>query len=146
MEIWKTWVEDDRWEVSNKGRVRLADTGLIRKLQLKEDGRYQIRLGGGSMTRRVHRMVMMTFCPIPECETMEVNHINMITSDNRLENLEWCTGVENIEMATAVMHWQRPLGPRNSPVAKRLMVEGKLISLEANLSYALSLLDKMNAI
>ena len=143
MEIWKTWVEDDRWEVSNMGRVRLSGTGLIRKQYITKKERCQVRLGAGSMTRFVHRMVMMTFCPIPECETMEVNHKNMITTDNRLENLEWCTGEENREMASAVINRGRPLGPINSPVAKRLMIEGKIISLDANLSLALSLLSEM---
>ena len=31
MEIWKTWVEDDRWEVSNMERVRLRRNRINQK-------------------------------------------------------------------------------------------------------------------
>lgn len=40
----------------------------------------------------VHRLVMLTFVwP----STLEVNHINHITDDNRLDNLEYVTSSEN---------------------------------------------------
>ena len=40
----------------------------------------------------VHRLVMNTFSPNPDPEHLtQINHKNEITSDNRVENLEWCT-------------------------------------------------------
>ena len=44
----------------------------------------------------VHRLVAITFIPTDDI-TMEVNHRNRNSSDNRLENLEWVTKKKNIE-------------------------------------------------
>ena len=46
-------------------------------------------------TFKVHRLVLMAFVPEHDTNRNVVNHINGIVSDNRLENLEWCTDREN---------------------------------------------------
>ena len=44
----------------------------------------------------VHRIVAETFIPNPENKS-EVDHINRIRNDNRVENLRWVTRLENAQ-------------------------------------------------
>jgi hypothetical protein len=71
-------------------------TGERRKLKLnkKASGYNQIKLfkNGKRKYFRVHRLIMLTFCGKSD---LQINHINGIKDDNRLENLEYCTASEN---------------------------------------------------
>ena len=64
-----------------------------------QKGYYRIVLqtSKGRKTFQLHRLVLETFNPIENCENLEVNHIDGDKSNNKLENLEWCTGSFNVK-------------------------------------------------
>ena len=43
----------------------------------------------------IHRLVAQAFIPNPD-NLPQINHKNEQRDDNRVDNLEWCTGVYNI--------------------------------------------------
>lgn len=49
---------------------------------------------GNRKTYGVHQLIAMTYIPNPENKPC-VDHINTIRDDNRVENLRWCTILEN---------------------------------------------------
>ena len=67
-------------------------------IRLVKDG---IRRGGG-----VHRFVAKTFIDNPKNKP-EVNHINEVKYDNRVENLEWMTSSENTNHGFGFMNGRK---------------------------------------
>lgn len=102
MEIWKD-IDIAGYEVSNHGRVRKTESKKVIRFG-NHDGyeRLVVRIDGKTYNRSVHRLVAIAFIPNYENKP-EVNHINGIRNDNRVENLEWCTRVENLEHAWNVL-------------------------------------------
>ena len=52
-----------------------------------------------SHTQLVHRLIALAFIPNPHNYPV-INHLNEIKSDNRIENLEWCTIEHNANWGT----------------------------------------------
>lgn len=109
-EIWKD-IEGYKgvYKISNKGRVLSLERMVFNKLtgnynSKKErilrdkgtDGYPQVKLcnNGKEKTYKVHRLVAKAFIPLKEGKRI-INHKNGDRSDNRVENLEWCSSWEN---------------------------------------------------
>lgn len=96
---------DGIYEISNFGKVKsLArkgkgsrNTDIILSPGMGGSGYYFVYLckNGTNKMFMIHRLVAINFLDNPE-NKREVNHINGIKTDNRLENLEWVTPSENI--------------------------------------------------
>lgn len=71
----------------------------------KDDGTYEKVM--------LHRLIATVFVPNPDNKPC-VNHINGIKSDNRVENLEWCTYSENTQHAKENNLLNPPKGTRNA--------------------------------
>ena len=101
MELWATIDDRPKYEVSSNGRVKNKRTGKILGRRLDKDGYPNVylynELGRGN-NKKVHRLVATAFLEY-DPERSQVNHINGNKEDNRVENLEWCTGSENIRHA-----------------------------------------------
>lgn len=94
MENWKEIKGyEGLYEVSSDGRFRNIRTGKI--LKLSESRNYlQVALykDGLKSVYYAHVVVKNTFDTNPDPEHLtQINHINEIKTDNRVENLEFCT-------------------------------------------------------
>ena len=97
-EVWKKAEIGDEcgiYMVSNMGRV-MGSRGTILKPCINSNGYLTIKYWNGRYVNAalVHRIVAKAFILNPENKP-EVDHINTIRTDNRVENLRWATRTEN---------------------------------------------------
>ena len=102
-EIWKPIKDfEGLYEISNLGNIRSLNFNHTKKVRIlkqntNHNGYKYINLCKNSKQKglRIHRLVAEAFIPNPN-NYSQVNHIDENKSNNKVDNLEWCTCKNNI--------------------------------------------------
>lgn len=135
MEIWKDIKGyEGLYQVSNLGNVK----NLKRKVKISKTlekykeipehilkpiknkcGYLYVSLANNGKIKnvRVHKLVAEAFIP-NDNKILQINHINGLKSDNRVENLEWVTCKDNINKA-----WEMGLCEKNRELLRKNIIE-----------------------
>lgn len=118
-EIWKPIPSANSYEVSNQGRIRLKHRTYNRdqmsycdyKLLHPDDNGHGYRFIRTKRIREyVHRLVAEAFISNPN-KLPQIDHLDGDKSNNRVTNLEWVSGLENVHRA--ISNGLTPTGSRN---------------------------------
>lgn len=94
-EIWKKIYNFSNYEISNYGNIKNKNSQKVLKPTIKS-GYYNISITNDNGFRKfmkMHRLVALNF--IPNLQNKEtVNHIDHNKLNNKLDNLEWATTIE----------------------------------------------------
>jgi hypothetical protein len=99
----------ERWKYNPTFELYVSTKGRIRN-KSKADIAPKVTHGGylsvyvhGSLNKYMllHRVVMLTWRPIANADEMTVDHLDHNKRNNRLSNLEWVPGYENLIRAQA---------------------------------------------
>lgn len=95
------------YRVSNLGKVFSVRTNKLLSQWKDKDGYLRCNLKKHSVVRQasVHRLVAEVFILNPENKP-QVNHKNGIRHDNSVDNLEWCTCLENQQHKCKVLGYK----------------------------------------
>lgn len=120
-EIWLPIKDyESHYEISNMGRIRsigriilrsnkkgiLPKKGIILKQKINAEGYCIILLYKNTKRKKffLHRLVANAFILNPDNKPY-INHKNAVKTDNKVDNLEWCTPMENST------HYYRSVNP-----------------------------------
>ncbi len=106
-EEWKVISSHPEYQVSNYGKVkRFIPDKFNRELKILKmskdrSGYFYVNLYNkqGKKKYKIHRLLLLAFKPINNPELYQCNHIDGNKQNNNINNLEWCTGSENIKHA-----------------------------------------------
>lgn len=138
---WKYWISTD-WEVYSYPKRHWPTNALYKGKIVKSwnNRNYrQIKLlvNWKIKAQSIHRLVAITYLPNTENKPW-INHKNWNPSDNRVENLEWCTISENTlhgyrvlwrKQTAAQIEWARKLGTSKGKKVMQLTKEGILCKI-----------------
>ena len=91
----------ENFEISKSGVIRNCNTLKIKSQYISSTGYYMISVSKNNKSKsyRVHRLLAETFIPKNNEFQIFVNHIDGNKLNNCLENIEWCTHLENMKHA-----------------------------------------------
>lgn len=109
---------------SRDGKIYSVKTGKLRSLWKTRHGYLQLAVGRTSYL--AHRLIADVFIPNHDNKPC-INHKNGIKDDNRVENLEWVTHMENIRHARDILGVKYSLSGLDSPTRKVSLREIKIM-------------------
>lgn len=137
-EIWKDIQGyEGLYQISNYGRVKSLErivrksNGVLQPRQerimakrVSTDGYYIAKLSrdGHSKSIAIHRLVASHFIPNPN-NLPEVNHKDFDRTNNHVDNLEWCTHLDNIKYSWAEGHYKGRFGKDNPNYGNTVLKE-----------------------
>lgn len=129
MEIWKNY--NDFLKVSNTGRFkRVYKKKEVEIFGEKQQGytRIHIKNGNCEIKKMAHCLVWETFVgKIPD--GYQIDHLNTVRDDNRIENLKCVTPKENSNNLLTKKHKSDALKGKQQPIAVEAMRKAKFKSV-----------------
>lgn len=129
MKYGKIFLGYQGYQISNKGRIKsIKKHEIIMKQRLNKGGylKLELRKNGKTVSVLVHRLVALAFIPNPENKP-QINHKNSIRTDNKIENLEWCTQSENNKYAYCYGNREKKLYFDNRVLINQYDLKGNFI-------------------
>lgn len=105
VEKWK-WNKEYRIYVSNLGNFKDEYKNNIPIMTGASSGYCRVNTPYGIKT--AHRLVLLTWKPIPNAEDLTIDHLDHNKRNNTLDNLEWVTHTENLKRADADLDKSEP--------------------------------------
>ena len=134
------------YQVSNEGRVKALGRTIVYKnghkykydehlmrIIVDQEGYCYVGLNAGGKQKRfrVHRLVANAFIPNPD-NLPEINHKNECTTDNSVENIEWCDHTYNINFGTR----NKRVGKQYEKKVYQYSIDGELLRVFDSLTDA----------
>ena len=124
----------ERWKWNSEFRVYVSNMGNFKDEHKKP---IAVKIGSGSGyikiktpygVKSAHRLVMLTWKPIPNAEDMIVDHLDHNKRNNKLDNLEWVDETENKTRAKEDIHKEAaaPVGQKTQ-TTKKQVIHGRRI-------------------
>lgn len=135
-EVWKDIPSyEGYYQVSNLGRIKRLPRhkptdkrkthNNIRKPRLAENGYFRINLSKDNSVKwfGIHRLVALAFIPNPD-KLPVINHKDENKQNNRVDNLEWCDRVYNIQYGSRTERMAKTRGKAVAQITK----DGELVA------------------
>lgn len=116
------FIKVEKWKWNKEYRIYVSNLGHF-KNEHKQD--LPIRIGNkngycGIIVpnygfRNAHRLVMITWKPIPDAENLTIDHLDHNKRNNAVDNLEWITKEENWNRAQADLYDEEEINTDSKP-------------------------------